>query len=124
MSETGAFAGLGVHAIVGSTTDSTADETVTCFHGFHATARINEAESSEVADRRRIMPDYAGFLRIGNVVSVLVSCWTPEPPKPLLHTQLELEARVGIGHLPPYTSHSKSTIYIITDALIIKGFLR
>ena len=30
------------------------------------------------------------------MVSVLVSLWTPEPPKPLLHTQLELEARVGI----------------------------
>jgi hypothetical protein len=27
----------------------------------------------------------------------LVSVWTPEPPKPLLHTQLELEARVGIA---------------------------
>jgi hypothetical protein len=30
------------------------------------------------------------------LVSVLVSVWTPEPPKPMLHTQLELEARVGI----------------------------
>jgi hypothetical protein len=30
------------------------------------------------------------------LVSVLVSVWTPEPPKPLLHTQLGLEARVGI----------------------------
>jgi hypothetical protein len=43
------------------------------------------------------MPDYSGFLRIGKLVSVLVSFWTPEPPKPMLHTQLELEARVGIG---------------------------
>jgi hypothetical protein len=44
------------------------------------------------------------------LVSVLVSVWTPEPPKPLLHTQLELEARVGIGRVPPSTSHSKSTV--------------
>jgi hypothetical protein len=29
-------------------------------------------------------------------VSVLVSFWTPEPPKPLLHSQLGMEARVGI----------------------------
>jgi hypothetical protein len=56
------------------------------------------------------MPDYAGFLRIGKLVSVLVSVWTPEPPKPMLHTQLELEARVGIGRVPPSTSHSKSTV--------------
>src|SRR5208282_4841500 len=94
--ETGAFAGLGVHAVVGSTTDSTANETVTCFHSFHATARITQAESEQVADSGRIMPDYSGFLRIGKLVSVLVSVWTPEPPKPMLHTQLELEARVGI----------------------------
>ena len=94
--QAGAFAGLSVHAVVGSTTDSTADETVTCFHSFHATARITQAESEEVADSGRITPDYSGFLRIGKLVSVLVSVWTPEPPKPLLHTQLELEARVGI----------------------------
>jgi hypothetical protein len=32
-----------------------------------------------------------------NMVSVLMSVGTPAPPKPILHTQLELEARVGIG---------------------------
>ena len=95
--ETGAFAGLGIHAVVGSATDSTADETVTCFHSFHATARITEAESEQVADRRRIMPDYSGFLRIGKLVSVLVSVADHSAPKSLLHTQLELEAEVGIG---------------------------
>ncbi len=42
------------------------------------------------------MPDYSGFLRIGKMVSVLVSFWTPAPLKPLLHTQYGLEARVGI----------------------------
>src|SRR5208282_809744 len=94
--ETGAFAGLGVHAVVGSATDSTADETVTCFHSFHATARITQAESEQIPDSGRIMPDYSGFLRIGKMVSVLVSVWTPEPPKPLLHSQLGMEARVGI----------------------------
>jgi hypothetical protein len=34
-----------------------------------------------------------------------------------------LEARVGIGRVPPSTIHSKSTVYIITDALIIKEIL-
>jgi hypothetical protein len=87
---------------------------------FIATTRITEAESDEVADRRRIMLDYAGFLRIGKMVSVLVCVWTPELPKPMLHTQLELEARVGIGRIPSSTSHSKSTVYIITDTLKIK----
>jgi hypothetical protein len=42
------------------------------------------------------MPDYAGFLRIGKLVSVLVSVADHSAPKPLLHTQLELEAEVGI----------------------------
>ena len=89
---------MGIHAVVGSATDSTADETVTCFHIFHATARITQAESEAVTDRRRITPDYAGFLRIGKLVSVLVSVADSLPPKPLLHTQLGLEARVGIEH--------------------------
>jgi hypothetical protein len=56
-------------------------------------------------------------------VSVLVSVWTPGPPKPLLHTQYGLEARVGIGRVSPSTSHSKSTIYIITVTLMLKAFL-
>ena len=89
----GALAGLSVHAVVGSATDAPADETVTCFHTiFHATARINEAESEELADSRRITPDYAGYSRIGKMVSVLVSVADPKPLNSLLHTQLELEA--------------------------------
>jgi hypothetical protein len=44
------------------------------------------------------MPDYSGFLRIGKMVSVLVSVADPEPLKPLLHSQFGLEARVGIEH--------------------------
>src|ERR1035441_10453309 len=95
----GPFAGLGVHAVVGSTTDSTADEAVTCFHSFHATARITQAESEQVADSGRITPDYSGFLRIGKLVSVLVSVADSLAPKPMLHTQLALEARVGIGRI-------------------------
>ena len=118
--EAGALAGCGVHTVVASPTNSTADETVTCFHIFHATARITEAESEQVADRRRIMPDYAGFLRIGKLVSVLVSVADSLPPKHLLHTQLELEARVGIGRIPPSTSHSKSTAFGTADVLRIR----
>jgi len=34
------------------------------------------------------------------------------------------EAEVGIGRVPPSTSHSQSTVYIITDALRIKGSIR
>ena len=47
------------------------------------------------------MPDYSGFLRIGKLVSVLVSVADHSAPKSLLHTQLELEAEVGIGRLMP-----------------------
>ena len=79
--ETGALAGPGVHTVVSSTTGSPANETATCLHSFHATAKINEAESEEVADGGRITPDYAGFLQIGKLVSV----WTPQPHKPFLH---------------------------------------
>jgi hypothetical protein len=35
------------------------------------------------------------------IVSQTVSHWLSVSPNPLLHTQLELEARVGIGHLSP-----------------------
>jgi hypothetical protein len=44
------------------------------------------------------------------LVSVLVSVADSLAPKPMLHTQLALEARVGIGRVPPSTSHSKSTV--------------
>ena len=45
------------------------------------------------------MPDYTGFLRIGKMVSVLVSVADSLPLKPMLHTQFGLEARVGIERL-------------------------
>ena len=54
------------------------------------------AESEVLADSRQITPDYAGCLRIGKLMSVLVSVADSLPPKPLLHPQLDLEARVGI----------------------------
>ena len=60
----------------------------------------------------------------GHLVPVLMPVLASCRGKTLTQKRFDLEARVGIGHLPPYTSHSKSTIYIITDALIIKGFLR
>ena len=65
------------------------------------------------------MPDYAGFLRIGKMVSVLVSVWTPGPLKPLLHSQFGLEARVGIDRVSSSISHSKSIVYGIADCLTI-----
>jgi hypothetical protein len=46
------------------------------------------------------MPDYAGFLRIGKKVSVLMSVADPSPSNSLLLKQLELEAEVGIGPSP------------------------
>ncbi len=54
-------------------------------------------------------------------MSVLVSVWTPEPPKPLLHTQLELEAEVGIergSFTAPSLIHSVSTLI---PALFYRG---
>jgi hypothetical protein len=40
---------------------------------------------------------YASSDEVVKLVSVLVSVWTAFLPKPLLHMQMELEARVGIG---------------------------
>jgi len=105
-SPSSALAGVVVHAVEASAANATTNQTVTCFHTiFHATARINKAESEVLADSRQITPDYAGYLRIGKLVSVLVPALVPVadslPPKPKLHTQLELEARVGIGRLTP-----------------------
>jgi hypothetical protein len=95
--QAGALAGVIVHAVEASAANAATNQTVTCFHTiFHATARINKAEPEVLADSRKIMPDYASYLRIGKLVSVLVSVADSLPPKPMLHTQLELEARVGI----------------------------
>jgi hypothetical protein len=60
------------------------------------------------------------------LVSVLVSVWTPEPPKPLLHTQLELEARVGIergSFTVPSLTHSVSRLSISLFYRGSSGFL-
>src|ERR1039458_4305006 len=57
------------------------------------------------------------------IVSQTVSHWLSESPNSLLLMQLKLEARVGIGRVSPSTSHSKSTIQIITVTLILKAFL-
>jgi len=54
------------------------------------------------------MPDYAGFPRIGKMMSVLVSVADSLALKPLLHSQFGLEARVGI-ELFALTSHYSVT---------------
>jgi len=74
-----ALAGVVVHAVETSTTNPTTNQTVTCFHTiFHATARINEAESEVLANSRQITPDSAGYLRIGkNGVRFGVRCGLP-----------------------------------------------
>ena len=46
-------------------------------------------------------------------MSVLVSVWTPAPPKPLLHSQMELEARVG--------NRTKSSPTTSLNILILRG---
>jgi len=51
-------------------------------------------------------------------VSVLVSVGTPEPPKPLLHSQMELEARVGIGRFTVDFLLLKYTISSITAIVL------
>jgi hypothetical protein len=38
----------------------------------------------------------------------------------LVLNEVEMEARVGIGRVPPSTSHSKSTAYGIADVLTIR----
>jgi conjugative relaxase-like TrwC/TraI family protein len=68
------------HVIEHPATDAPIDDAVTCVHIFHATARITQTESEAVTDTRRITPAYAGFLRIGKLVSVLVSVADPSAP--------------------------------------------
>jgi hypothetical protein len=45
------------------------------------------------------MPDYTGFLRIGKMVSVLVSVADSYATKPLPLKRFRMEAEVGIGLL-------------------------
>jgi alpha-ketoglutarate-dependent taurine dioxygenase len=90
------FAGVVVHAVEAPATNATTNQTVTCFHTiFHATAKINEADSNRSADRRWLNTAYAVFLRIRKMVSVA----DPSTPNSLLQAQLEMEARVGIGRI-------------------------
>jgi hypothetical protein len=58
---------------------------------------MTEAVAEPSATSGVLQPVTTSSYGAGKLVSVLVSVWTPEPPKPLLHTQLELEASVGIG---------------------------
>ena len=60
-----------------------------------------------------------GSYGVVNQVSVLVSVADPAPLNSLLHTQLELEARVGFERVSSSTSHSKSIVYGIADILTI-----
>src|SRR5208283_988927 len=36
-----------------------------------------------------------------------------------MHTHQNMEARVGIERIPPSTSHSKSSVYVIADCLTV-----
>jgi hypothetical protein len=55
-------------------------------------------------------------------VSVLVSVWTPTPPKLMLHTQLELEAEVGIERSLRRQSASNTLIAGLFLPLFYRGF--
>src|SRR5207237_4824975 len=58
-----------------------------------------------LAGSRRITPDYASYLRIVKLVSVLVFVWTLRLLNPLLHVQFGLEAEVGIE--PTHTAFAE-----------------
>jgi len=58
------------------------------------------------------------------MVSVLESVADAYATKPLPLKRFGMEAEVGIERVPPSTSHSQSTVCIITDALKIKGGIR
>src|SRR5437660_8619728 len=93
----GALAGVVVHTVEGPAANAATNQTVACFHAiFHATAKINEADSEGLADRRKLKTAYTVFLRIRELVSVLVSVWTLRLLKSLPHSRLDLEAEVGI----------------------------
>ena len=66
------------------------------FSSFHAIARITEAGSGVLASRGRMGAPYTTHRRSRKWVSDLVSVTDAAPLESLLHSQLELEARVGI----------------------------
>ena len=49
-----AFAGHVVHTIKSSAANAATNQTVTCFHVFHATARITETDSAVLRSKRRV----------------------------------------------------------------------
>jgi len=65
------------------------------------------------------MPDYTGFLRIGKMVSVLVSVADALPLKPLLHSQFGLEARVGIGLLRGRIRVKIAIFYMLVNQKVV-----
>ena len=58
-----AFAGGGVHAVVGVVAHATPDQAVSSLHGCHATAKIFGADSAKLASRGRVIAGYAKFFR-------------------------------------------------------------
>jgi hypothetical protein len=59
---------------------------------------MTEALSNTERVVGELSPVYASSDGVVNLVSVLVSVQTTFPTKPLLHTQMALEARLGIEH--------------------------
>jgi hypothetical protein len=58
------------------------------------------------------LPEFCGHTEtIISVVSQTVSHWLSESPNSLLHTQLELEARVGIGPETPHFEIENTRIH-------------
>ncbi|MGH7989613.1 MAG: hypothetical protein ACREDS_05375 [Limisphaerales bacterium] len=93
--------------------------------GFGCVRHTKRTANPVVASDCRVLPEQ---LLSSNPVMISLALSLALAPSgicnPLQKRNLELEARVGIGRIPPSTSHSKSTVYIITDALKIKAFLR
>jgi len=78
--------------------------------GLAVTIYPDKLAELEEAVRFALAPITLDSNGVGKMVSVLVSVADALPLKPLLHPQFRLEARVGIGRVPPSTSHSKSTV--------------
>jgi hypothetical protein len=62
--QAGSVAGFGVHAVESPIADTAPYQAVTCFHTiFHATAKIDEADSAALLSSGRVTARYPEFLR-------------------------------------------------------------
>ena len=115
--QAGPLAGHIVEAEKGSAF-SAIQQAITIFHRLWC--RLQKKFPERLRCYGRVGVVWHGLASAGKVVPVLMPVVASCRGKTWTQKRLCLEARVGIGRIPPSTSHSKSTDYGIADALNIR----